>query len=595
MANNSFIPSSDLNFDGYKESLKTFLRQQDRFADYNFEGSNLGVLIDLLTYNTVNNAHYLNMIGSESFLDSASLRSAIVSRAKELNYTPRSRVSAHSVVDIEIVPNDAPSSIVVPKNYRFKTTNVSGRTLSFLTTEAHTVRRDAQGRYQKTGIELREGELVTETFDVTALTSDGYTSYETKFILQSEDIDVSSIEVQVFPSSTATTGQTFTRAYNVYGLTGNSPIFFVRGYRANQYEVEFGDGTFGQALKTGNRVVIKYRDTVGAEGNGRLSFSRSNAIQGYSSIAVTVTEYANGGAERESNESIQFNAPRHYQTQERGVIDSDFKALMSQNFPEVQDSHVYGGEKVKMYGNVIVAVKPIGSLGRASTNLKKRIKNFLETKTLTTRVFVEDPAYFVLKLDGTITYDLNLVTTNTESVRSAAIAALKAYETSTLGKFGVTIFTSKLEAVTEAADPSIIGSQIDLKLVYQWLPSTLSVDETLTLNLNNPLETTSKTEIAVSTSNFYVIEDANPVLVYVKDDGQGTLKMYRAADDTLKDTSIGTVNYETGEISARLNVSGYDTTSIDWTCVLADRKVNIDLNQFAIIDTAYIDLTMVEG
>ena len=159
MADNSFIPASDLDFQSYKNQLKEFLKRQNRFTDANFEGSNLNVLLDLLSYNTTNEAFFVNMVGSEAYLDSADLRANIVSRAKELNYTPRSRVSATCTVTIEIVPNDTPSSIVIPKGTKFRTTNVAGTTLTFVTTEAHTLQRNLNGEYIKSGITIREGEL----------------------------------------------------------------------------------------------------------------------------------------------------------------------------------------------------------------------------------------------------------------------------------------------------------------------------------------------------------------------------------------------------------------------------------------------------
>ncbi|QIG70786.1 baseplate wedge subunit protein [Rhizobium phage RHph_I1_18] len=593
---NSFIPSSELNFDSYKDSLKTFLRQQDRFKDFDFEGSNIGVLLDILAYNTVNNAFYLNMIGSESFLDSATLRASIVSRAKELNYTPRSRVSATCSVDVEIVPNDSPNSIVIPKGYRFRTTNTSGQTMSFLTTQAHVVARNSVGRYIKTGIELREGETVTELFDVVSNTTNEYTSYDSRFILQSENVDVSSIEVEVLQSENDNSPLTYTRAYNVYGLTNTSRIFFVRGYAANQYEVEFGDDTFGVGLRTGNVVRVTYRDTIGADANGKLGFTKTSAIEGYSNITVTVSENAYGGAERESNEEIKFNAPRHYQTQERGVIDSDFRALLIQNFPEVQASYVYGGEKIKKYGSVVVAVKSTASTGRIATSLKKRIKNFLETKTLTTQVYVQDPTYFTLKIDADVEYDLNLITTNTETVESNIVQALETYEQTSLSSFGVKIFTSKLENVIENADPSIIGCEADVSLVYQWVPAQTNVSEAVVIEVNNALKTTSTVLIAVKTSPFYVLDaSGNAIQVYLKDNKEGILQLYAVSDDSLFSANVGTVDYSTGAISARLTVQGYDDENIDWVFNLEERHVSIDLSQFALINPSYININMIES
>ena len=594
MTDNSFIPAAQLNFDAYKESLKAYLKQQDRFKDYDFEGSNMSALIDLLTYNTVNNATYLNMVGSESFLDSAVLRPSIVSRAKELNYTPRSRVSARTTLTVEIVPSDTPSSIIIPKGYKFKSATAVNKQINFVTTQSYVVQRNSEGRYVKTGVEAREGEIVTEFFDVEASTESGYTTYEKRFVMQSDNIDIDSLEVQVFETADSTVYTSYTRAFNVYGLSGNSMVFFVRGYGANQYEIEFGDGSVGRALKTGNRIKVLYRDTLGAEANGRLAFARTAAIDGYSNILITVTENPNGGAERESNESIKFNSPRFYQTQERGVIDEDFKTLIRDNFPEVQSSHVYGGEKIKKYGNVVVAVKPEGTNGRASTSLKKRLKAFLETKTLVTGIIVVDPTYFIVKLSARVLYDLNLVTTNTDNVRTTILNKLMTYSATSMANFGVSIFTSKLESIIEQADTSVIGSEIDMSLVYQWIPVQVNVPETLTINTGNQLLTSSNTDYAIRSAPFYVLTDAGDatVQVYAQDDRSGSVHLYNHLTGVLYKSSVGTVDYTTGVMSVNLTVQGYDQSAINWTFNLEKRQADIQLNQFAILDSEYITIDM---
>jgi hypothetical protein len=372
-----FLSTSALDADTLKSNFIQYLKTQDNFKDYEFSGSNLSVLIDLLVQNTMYNNHYLNMVGAEGFLDTAELRESIVSRAKELNYTPKSKTSARTTLTVTIRPTDVPLSITIPKGYKF-TTTLNNQRFNFITTQNYVIQR-SNNSYVLSGVEVFEGIPVVEYLDVLSTTSDsGITTYSSRFIMTSENIDTSSVEVYVTSGSTRTQ---YTKASSLFGLNPESEVFFVQGYSANQYEIVFGDGVLGKDLTTGDVVEIHYRDTIGTDANGIKAFSPSTTIAGYGDISIVTELPSYGGSDREPNDSIKFNAVRHFQVQERAVTESDYKNLILTNFPEIQAVSAYGGELTNRYGKVIVSLKPHNS-AIATTNLKNRIANFLNTKNI---------------------------------------------------------------------------------------------------------------------------------------------------------------------------------------------------------------------
>ena len=355
MANTGFLSTSDLDFSSIKNNLKTYLKNQSQFSDYDFEGSNINVLLDVLSYNTYLNAFYLNQVGSEMFLDTAQLRESVVSHAKELNYLPRSRTSAKAYVNITVTPTGSPTTITIPKYYTL-TTSVDSTTLNFHTYSDITI-SPVDGVYTAANVEIFEGNIVTEYFNVSADTS--------SFILQSDNIDTNSIEVTVIESSTNSSNSAWQRSESLYGLGPSSNNYFLQGYADYKYQVVFGDGSLGRAPSVGNIIKVTYRDTLGDVGNGAYIFKKTN-FDNYTIINVATIAAAAEGSERESIESIKFNAPRYFTTQERGVTNTDFETLTRTRFPQLQAVSAFGGEDLvpPQYGKVAISVKPYGTTGK---------------------------------------------------------------------------------------------------------------------------------------------------------------------------------------------------------------------------------------
>ena len=373
MANQGFLDVSELSFDGIKNNLKTYLQNQAIFSDYNFEGSNLSALLDILSYNTYMNSYYLNMVGSESFLDTSVIKSSVISHAKELNYVPRSRASAKAKVTFNINSGAAsPQFIIIPENYVVKTT-VDNITMDF-TTDEPIVIYPQNGLYISDPSFIYEGKIVNEYFTVNT---------GTRFTLKSEYVDTNSIKVYVQTSTNDTTTVEYTLAESLIGISNQSKSFFIQGYKSNQYEIIFGDDVSGKAVNIGNIVRIKYRSTNGVLGNRASSFASTSLIDNLYNMSLTVQTIAADGAEAETLESIKFYAPRHFTTQYRAVTRDDYINLIRERYPQIQTVNVYGGEEADppQYGRVLISLIPNSTAPLVSDELKEDIISYLKKKS----------------------------------------------------------------------------------------------------------------------------------------------------------------------------------------------------------------------
>lgn len=335
---NGFLTTTELDFTSYRDSLKTYLSQQDIFKDYDFEGSNMAVLLDVLAYNTYMNGQYLNMVGSEMFLDTAVLRESIVSHAKELNYTPRSRTAPVAYVDITIdTGEDTPDTLTIPKYFRINGYSPNNEVYSFTTDETVIIRAN-NGIYRAANVAIYEGNIVREVF---------IANNTARYLLQSANVDVSSINVTVKASQAATIEEKWNKKTFLFGLQATDKVFFTQGAEDHKYELVFGNGDIGLALDDGNVVNVVYRETNGTEGNGLDRFVSPDAVDSYDTITVSTILGAAGGSEHESDDEIKFNAPRYFPTQERAITVEDFIALTKNQFPSLQVVTAFGGEEVE--------------------------------------------------------------------------------------------------------------------------------------------------------------------------------------------------------------------------------------------------------
>ena len=547
---NGFLTTSELDLQNYKSSLRTFLSQQDQFKDYDFEGSNLSVLLDLLAYNTFMNGVYLNLVGSEMFLDTSQLRESIVSHAKELNYTPRSRTAAVAYVNITIAPTDAPDSITIPKYYE-----INGRTddntTYFFTTDETIIVRPVDGVYAVSNVAIYEGNIVKEVFVANA---------SSRYLLQSANVDINSINVTIKESNTATTETKYNRETFLFGLNNTDNIYFIQGAEDHLYELVFGNGDIGKELTDGNLVTINYRETNGIDANGVEAFTAPNAIQGYPSIAIATVSAAASGAEHETDDEIKFNAPRYFPTQNRAVTVEDYIALTKQAFPSLEIVTAYGGEETepKQYGKVIVAAKPIGGI-KLPTPLKTQIYNFLkERSAISIDPVVVDPEYFFAEVVTEVLYNINETTRSQRDIEALVESTILDFGDANLAKFGSDLRYSKLVKAIDDSEAAIISNNTELRIIKHVEVDT-GIPFRIAFSFENELkkevstsrkiyeDTTATIESSLFTYNLNNID----YLAKIKDDTQGNLMIVSTVNGVvqlLKD-KVGTVDYTNGTIS----------------------------------------------
>lgn len=592
-----FLNTSELDFDSIKSSLKTYLSGQDQFTDYDFEGSNMSILLDVLSYNTHLMAHYLNMVGSEMFIDSAQTSEALASHAKSLNYVPSSKTSSRAIVDIQISPGDSPSYIEIPKNYKF-TSSIDGVKHSFIVAEDIIVRPDENGDYIASNTTIYEGFPVTEYFTSnTTIQSTGLYKYNNRFIIQSENADITSLEVTVQNSVSDNTQRTFTRAESLFGLDSTSEVFFLHPYGENRYELSFGNGVLGKGLENGNLVIVKYRDTVGDEGNGAATFSKSTNIDSYSTISVTTVQVSKYGSPRESKEEIRVNAPRWFQTQYSAVTQSDYETLVKTQFPELEAVIAYGGEADKKYGKVIISAKPYGSSAALSESLKNRIKSFLVSKNITTEPLVYDPEYVYISVTSDVQYDNSITTLSSSEILSKVITAILGYNTSLLSDFGKDLRFSTLVNKIDQADESIISNETNLKMIKRLYPE-VNVSISHSIKFGNPIKDHGGTypdgySRAIESSAFTYTHEDTDYTSYIADDGNGTLYLYTlntSGDEIVLDSSIGEVDYSSGEVSFTLKIKGYES-KISLYAIPSTDDIIVSDNKFLVIESDDMNIT----
>lgn len=598
MANTGFLSTSELDFAQLKANLKTYLQGQGQFSDFDFEGSNMNVLLDLLAYNTYQNAFYLNMVGSEMFLDTAQLRESAVSHAKELNYLPRSKTSSVAYVDITInTSNATPAYVTIPKNYKL-TTIVDNTTLNYVVPEDIVVRPVA-GVYKASNVAIYEGSIVTEYFSVS--------NSSTFYTLQSENIDTTSISVYVYQSNTSANAYVYTSASSLLNLTPTSNVYFIQGHSSNKYQIYFGNDVTGRKLEAGNLIKVDYRDTIGELGNGAYIFNRTSAIDGYTDISITTNISADQGSDRESIDSIKFNAPKYFPTQERAVTAQDYISLTKAQFPQLQSVNAFGGEELSppQYGRVAISVKPYGTAGIVSDSVKTSVVSFLNQKSLTTEPVIIDPEYFYVNVVCNVVYNRLLTSKSSAQIKSQAENAIITYANTNLVEFGDDLRYSKLISTIDDSDFSVVSNTTDLKLIKRWSP-VVNVSNTVTFSYDNELyhEATLYTlpnnhEHALYTSQFtYTHTDGLNYSCYIGDDGLGNLNVITLQSSngstvrTVLNSDAGSVNYYTGAVVLKGTVASYSGSYIS----IYGKPQNKDLfstkNKFLLVEASDVLVTV---
>jgi len=598
MANSEKLQVTELDFDGIKENLKTFLKAQTQFKDYDFEGSGMSILLDTLAYNTHYLAFNANMVANEMFLDSAALRSSIVSHAKMLGYEVDSCRSSKATINITL--NDPTKlSAIMPAGTKF-TTKINNEDYEFVTTAEHTA--------SSTGIEIpfsniniHEGTYTTSRYTVN--TAD----INQRFLIPSDRADTTTLTVSVQNSSTDSTTTTYTKATDISQLTGTSEVYFLQEAEAGKFEVYFGDGVVSKGVTDGNIVFLKYVVTNKAKGNGGTTFTSSGAIDGVTSVTTSTVEDSKGGAEAESLQSIKLNAPLDYAAQGRCVTAEDYKLFAKKLFPQTQAVQVFGGESgsfdptlgvtsTASYGRVFISIKSTTGNNLTSSQKAQLVKDFQKYNVASITPVIVDPDTVKLFLNVNFKFDSSRTTKERDTLVSDVTTTLTNYNNSDLKSFNKVFRHSAVVGLIDDTNTAILSNITNVILAKSITPTlNSSASHNIYFNnaLYNPHSGHNSTAGGILTSTGFKVSGDTTNEYFFDDDGQGNVRRYYLVGITRNyvDNIAGTINYSTGEIvisgitiSAISNVDGVTSTSIRFTVVPDSKDIVPVRNQILEID-----------
>jgi len=554
MATTTDLVVTGLDFDTIRANLRNYIASKPEFTDYDFTDSALGTLLDLLAYNTYYNAFYVNMATNEGFLDTAQLYDSVVSHAKALGYKPTSARSATANVKIIFTASTANSSfrsIRVPKNTRF-TTSVNGAVYIFVTPQTYTITANTEGGFAS-HIDIAEGTPLTHRFlfDRTSNTS---------FVLPNRNIDTTSITVSVTTNGNV---QTYVPANDVMTTNSLSQVFFIEADREEKFKVVFGDGVLAKQPQTASVVTISYRVCNGSIPNGANSYTLiDSTIDGQSNITIVPVGRASGGAEIESIESVRYNAPRLYETQNRSVTADDYKRILLRDNPDIEAISVWGGEENNppIYGKVFVSAKPKNTTVFSQNRKQEIVNNIRKYNVQSIDIEVTDPTYLYIVPEVTVRYDPNLTTLSPGELANAIANRILLFESQFLSNFDKSFRYSRFLDWIDSTDDSIKTTNANIRMRKFFTPSLTGVN-TYTINFNNAIQKLGPAELisgvsrhpgygSVTSSPFTYSEQES----YFDDNGFGTLRIYyRSGAGVLGRVytafNAGTVDYTSGTMT----------------------------------------------
>jgi len=587
---------TEFDFDEVKDNLKIFMRNQTEFKDYDFEGSGLSALLDVLAYNT----HYLgfnaNMLANEMFLDSSQLRSSVVSHAKTLGYTSRSATAAKATIDVFL--NTSNASATMPAGTVF-TSSVGDTSYQFVTIQDVTSPLNGS-TITFTNAIIYEGSYVSTRYTVDTQ------NVEQRFIISDTRSDTTTLTVKVQNSTSDSTLTTYTLATDIAALTSTSNVYFLQEVEDGKYEIYFGDGVLGSALEDGNIVIMNYVVTNKGAANGAAVFVSSAAIDTVSSVNVRIVSAAAGGAEPESVESIKYNAPLDYASQGRCVTTEDYKTYVRQLFANTQSISVWGGEDgsfnnvtgasdIAEYGKVFISVKSITGVNLTETQKSQLVTNLAPYTVASLTPVIVDPLVLNLILSINFKFDSNATTNNEAGLESIVSSTITTYNNTNLKVFNSVFRHSQFTSLIDDSDPSILSNVTTIALGSLYTPST-SGSFSFTIHFGNALYHphdghNSTAGGIIASTGFYIQDNTNEM--FFDDDGAGNLRIfYLVSGSRIYYSSVaGTVNYTTGLVSVNpvyitsvSNVDDNSSSAIRMTASPASVDIVSKRNQIVEID-----------
>ena len=591
----SNINITDLDFDGVESSLKEYLKGQTILKDYNFEGSNLSILIDLLAYAAHTSAFNANMVASEMFLDTAQIRKNVVSRAKELGYTPSSRTAATATFDLTVnsplVSGSTPINLTISRGHQF-TTIFDGTSYTFIALDDKTITPTA-GAFLFDDLNIYQGQLSTDVYR--------YNSQVTnqRFPILNSYVDTSTIKINITSNNTVTA---WSKAGDLTGVTTTSTVFYLQENDDGLFEVYFGDGIIGKEPIDSDEISISYLVTNDTHANGAITFSMATAINGNSDVTFTNTVSASGGKDIETEDQIKFSASKFYTSQNRLVTVQDYKAKLQDLYPGADSIAVWGGEDADpvAYGKVYVSIKPSQYSNNLTTAEKSTLKTSLNTlSVLTVRPEVVDAEILQILITSNFKYDSTKTSLTKTALETLVRAAVISYDNDNLSGFDTLFRHSQLSSKIDGVETSLLSNITTIKLRKNY---TATVDGTaagISLDFGNKLYNPHADHNKagggiITTTGFFVSGDTSEY--YYDDDGSGNVRRYYISGSirVYKDNTAGTINYTTGKIAINsliLSSTANTDSTIDFTVLPDSYDVISSRNQLLDITADQISVT----
>lgn len=598
----SALNVTDLDFDDISQNLKSYLKGQDILKDYDFEGSTLSMLIDLLAYSSHIGAVNTNIAASELFLDSAQMRKNVVSRAKDLGFVPASESASTAIVDLTMnnvrnADGTFPSAndMTIEAGTRFST-QYDGKAYNFVVSAGVTPQPNGKS-FSYTGINVKQGTNASDVFVYDRQIANP------KFVLSQSRIDRTAMTVSVNSGGTSTA---YALASDISNILSTSKVYFTQENEDGFTEVYFGDGSIGAELNDGDIITIQYTIVDVIHANGANTFSLTDAINGFSDSTVVTTNIAQGGSEKESVESIKFKATKFYSSQNRLVTLNDYKAKVSEYYPNADAVAVWGGEDndPPVYGKVFVAIKPLNSDYLSDVEKTQVKANLNKLNVITVRPEIVDAEIIKILLNTTFQFNEKLTDLTSGELETLVKNAIVKYDTDNLNNFDSIFRHSNLLRNIDEVDSSILSNVTNVRLKFKKKILLLGQTAGITVDFGNPLYNPhsghNKHAGGITTSTgFYISGDATNIMFF-DDDGEGNIRRYYLSGSVrvYQDSQAGTIAYGTGKITINaLNITSTvnSDNTIDFTLipnsndVIAKRGSLIDISSADIKVSSELD------
>ena len=572
MPNKTVNLVSELDFETIRGNIAAYIANNSSFTDYNYEGSGLSIIMDILAYNTHYNAVYLNMAMNENFIDTAQLRSSVVSIARNLGYTPKSKKSSKTKVTFTIPTTDPPNTaLTLEKTTKF-VGDIDGTSFIFQPTSAVSALSDGS-RYLFTDVELREGTRLSIQYDAT----DGDGIPVNKFYINNFNIDTESIEVFNIEAGVSGNTQTYNLVSDITILDKESQIYYLFESTNRTYVIQFGDGVLGTKPE-GGTIIISFQTSSGEAANGISKLTLSDTIGagrtagletfGASDLVFNNIETSYGGSSEENIESIRTSALNNFSTQGRAVTAEDYRFFLERDYPQAESISVWGGQDnvPPIYGKVFISFKP--KRGFRITNAVKQeiITNIIETKNVLTIIpEIVDADFTFIQINASVLFNAKKTMFTSAELKSLILAKIMRYSSDELTKFGTRFSYSKFVNDIDKTENSIISNYSQIKLRKNF-PVFIDITQTYTIDFQNPLRPGSfRFVVAFKALNDSTLGASNNDF-FIEDDSSGLIRIYKidSGNKIILKTNSGTINYDTGLVKI-LNLKPSSVINVDKT------------------------------